>query len=248
VTAGEYQDCPACPKHNLSHDSQLLTRTVSNSTVESAQRSIDFHNLGPDVKAYGSSEDLSKDETVDMVVVSVRIGKHYELAKPALEAGKDVFVEWPLGATLTEAEELATLAKEKGVKTMVGLQSRASALVVKLRELLGSGNEGVQGEIGRVVNSSVVGSFGGIALGNRGRLWPEGAEYYLDMDSGGNSFMIYFGHCVLLLSCLPRRFDSKLISRSPRYIHTCPRTLRLRAKGDIGNHEDGVGQNQYREY
>lgn len=121
---------------------------------------------------------------------------HAALAKPSLEAGKDVFVEWPLGANVKEAEDLAALAKEKGVKTIVGLQSRASPLVLKLREII------KEGKIGKVVSSNVVGSFGGLTLGKG--TWPEGAEYYLDIGSGGNSFTIAFGHCWFCPS-LPRR-------------------------------------------
>lgn len=51
---------------------------------------------------------------------------------PALHAGKDVFVEWPLGASLAEAEEVTSLAKEKGVKTYVGLQARVQSAMLKV--------------------------------------------------------------------------------------------------------------------
>jgi predicted dehydrogenase len=158
---------------------------VSNSSVQSAQASINFHQLGPEVKAYGSPEDIANDPNVDMIIVSVRVGMHYALAKPALLASKDVLVEWPLGATTAEAKELAQLAEAKGVKTIVGSQARASPVVVKIRELLQSG------KLGKVLSSTVVGTFFGIPTG----VWPQGAEYYLDVNSGGNAFTIFFGHC-----------------------------------------------------
>jgi predicted dehydrogenase len=79
---------------------------ICNSTVESAQASIDFHKLPRTVKAYGSVNDLTLDANVDMVLISVRVGAHYELSKPLIESGKDLFVEWPLAATPEEAEEL----------------------------------------------------------------------------------------------------------------------------------------------
>lgn len=63
---------------------------VSNSTVSSAQKSIDHYHLGPDVKAYGSPEDLANDPDIDLIVVTVRVAKHYALTKPALLAGKDL--------------------------------------------------------------------------------------------------------------------------------------------------------------
>jgi predicted dehydrogenase len=62
---------------------------VCNSTKASAQESIDTHNLGPKVKAYGSAEHLAQDPRVDLVVVATKLANHYPIAKHALLAGKD---------------------------------------------------------------------------------------------------------------------------------------------------------------
>jgi predicted dehydrogenase len=68
---------------------------------------------------------------VDFVVCSVRVDRHLSTIAPALNAGKDVFVEWPLGKSAAEARELLKLKNDGGVKTaIVGLQAR-QALVVK---------------------------------------------------------------------------------------------------------------------
>ena len=112
------------------------------------------------------------------------VTKHFKLIKPALLAGKDVYVEWPLGATTAEAEELASLAKKKRVQTVVGVQARADPLVVKIKEVIDSG------KIGKIVSSTVDGAFVGYPPA-----WPESASYYLDFNSGGNSLTVYFGHC-----------------------------------------------------
>ena len=61
-----------------------------------------------------------------------KLPMHKQLALPALHAKKDVFVEWPLGNGLAEAEELAALAKKQGVKTVVGLQGRLQPPIVKV--------------------------------------------------------------------------------------------------------------------
>ena len=99
---------------------------VANSSVESAQKSIDYHELPSSTKAYGSPEDIAADPNVDLVVVSVSVSKHYELAKPAIQHKKDIFVEWPLAASPALAEELTNLATANGVRTIVGLQGRSS--------------------------------------------------------------------------------------------------------------------------
>ncbi len=51
---------------------------------------------------------------IDAVAVVVRVPSHYEPTKAALEAGKHVYCEWPLGRTTAEAVELAELAKAQG--------------------------------------------------------------------------------------------------------------------------------------
>jgi predicted dehydrogenase len=162
---------------------------ISNSSVESARRSIAANDLPASTKAYGSPEDLARDPDVDLIVVSVRVAKHFELTKPALIHKKDVYVEWPLGTSLAEAEELTKLAQENGVKTMVGVQARADRLVLKVKEILASG------EIGDVLSSSVVASSSPIPSDR----WMEGLEYYLDLSSGGNDFHIFFAHCKFFL-------------------------------------------------
>ncbi|KAF8542810.1 hypothetical protein BDD12DRAFT_823497 [Trichophaea hybrida] len=64
---------------------------------------------------------------------------------PALEAGKMAFVEWPLGANLSEAEELARIAEEKGVRTVVGLQGGLIRLLIRYVGLWRRGGSGMYG-------------------------------------------------------------------------------------------------------
>ena len=79
---------------------------------------------------------------IDAVAVVVRVPNHYQLTRDALEAGKHVYTEWPLGANLAEARELADLAQSKGVQTMVGLQARAAPAILHMKELVEEGYVG----------------------------------------------------------------------------------------------------------
>ncbi|KAI1754064.1 oxidoreductase [Xylaria castorea] len=157
---------------------------VCNSSLDSSTRAIKQYNLPESTKAYADPKDLANDPNVDLVVVSVNVAKHLELAKPALEKKKHVFVEWPLGAGMAATEELAGLADAAGVRTSVGVQARADPLILKTKEIVKSG------KIGKVLSSSawISSSIYGMDA------WMEGAEYYLDHKSGGNVFFIYFGH------------------------------------------------------
>src|SRR5271167_5003155 len=76
---------------------------------------------------------------IDAVAVVVRVPSHYAPTKAALQAGKHVYCEWPLGRTTAEAVELAALAKARGLVTAVGLQARVNPAVMHMKELVEAG-------------------------------------------------------------------------------------------------------------
>src|SRR5712691_9922058 len=64
--------------------------------------------------AFDNHQDLVNSSAV-VVAVTVKVPHHLELASAALDAGKAVYCEWPLGNGLKEAETLAALAKKESV-------------------------------------------------------------------------------------------------------------------------------------
>jgi predicted dehydrogenase len=76
---------------------------------------------------------------------------HKSLLLPAIDAGKDVFCEWPLARNLPEAREIVQLAKNKGVKTAIGLQARQDPAILKAKEIVRSG------QIGKVMGTNMFG-------------------------------------------------------------------------------------------
>ncbi len=54
--------------------------------------------------AFDNHYDLVNSAAVDVVAVTVKVPYHLELATAALDAGKAVYCEWPLGNGLTEAD------------------------------------------------------------------------------------------------------------------------------------------------
>src|SRR5437868_7778285 len=76
---------------------------------------------------------------IEAVAVVVRVPSHYQPVKAALEAGKHVYCEWPLGRTTAEALELAALAKTNGLVTVVGLQARVNPALMHMKELVETG-------------------------------------------------------------------------------------------------------------
>jgi predicted dehydrogenase len=132
--------------------------------------------------AYGSDKALNADKRVEAVAVAVRVPAHYALCKNAIEAGKHVFCEWPLGANTKEAEELAVLAHQKNVRTMVGLQRRASPAYLYMRELI------QQGYVGQVLSVNMMLMNSGVLTRTADRTWQR------DVTLGANTLTITFAH------------------------------------------------------
>ena len=77
-------------------------------------------------RAFHRFSEMAAHPDVDLIVVCVRVPGHRELVMAGLQAGKAVFCEWPLGANLAEAQEMAGLASQRSLKTVVGLRRAAT--------------------------------------------------------------------------------------------------------------------------
>src|SRR4051794_954850 len=133
-------------------------------------------------RAYGSDKELNANREVEAVAIAVRVPAHYQLTKNAIEAGKHVFCEWPLGANTKEAEELAELARKKNVRTIVGLQRRASPAYLYMRELI------AQGYVGQVLAVNMILMNSGVLTRPADRTWQR------DINLGANTLTITFAH------------------------------------------------------
>ena len=69
----------------------------------------------PDSKLYRSFEALLADDSIELVVVNSPVQTHYDYAKAALNAGKNIVVEKPFTTNATEAQELDDIARGKGL-------------------------------------------------------------------------------------------------------------------------------------
>src|SRR5437773_5051596 len=133
--------------------------------------------------AFDNHQDLVTSPTVDVVAVTVKVPHHLELATAALEAGKSVYCEWPLGNGLAEAETLAALAKKQDVLAVAGLQARPAPAGAYVRDLV------EHGYVGEILSTTLVGS---------GMGWGPTAEpfnaYLNDRKNGATMLSIAVGH------------------------------------------------------
>jgi UDP-2-acetamido-3-amino-2,3-dideoxy-glucuronate N-acetyltransferase len=96
------------------------------------------------VKFYREFSAVLSDPSVTAVALATPAVTHYEMAKAALEAGKDVLVEKPLALDVKHGEELVRLADAKGRILMVGHILRYHPAILKLQQLI---HEGTLGKI-----------------------------------------------------------------------------------------------------
>ncbi len=93
----------------------------------------------------GGTQDLARlleDPEIDAILLATPVSTHYELSKRCLQAGKHVMVEKPLASTVEECKELIDLAAERGLILMPGHTFLYSPPVVKVKELLSTGELG----------------------------------------------------------------------------------------------------------
>ena len=134
--------------------------------------------------AFHDFREMAASPDIDAVAVVVRVPSHYEPTRAAIEAGKHVLTEWPLGRTTAEAEELMELAGAKGVQTAVGLQSRVSPALMYVKDLIDTGY------VGEVMTCTVTTFRDGPVNRQSGGTWQR------DPAMGANTLTIATGHVI----------------------------------------------------
>jgi predicted dehydrogenase len=134
--------------------------------------------------AFDNFEAMLARPDIDLVVVCVRVPGHHALVMQALEAGKNVFCEWPLGANLAEAQEMASLANASSLRTAVGLQGQSDPSLLYVRELIRDGF------IGEVLAVNFVSTSQAVTERGAGRIWQG------DRRNGANTLTIAGGHTI----------------------------------------------------
>lgn len=101
-----------------------------------------MQELYPSVVATRRFEDLVEDPELDAVVIATSVRSHYPMAKQALSAGKHVFIEKPMAASVAQCVELNEMAARRGLLIMVGHTFLYSSPVRKIKEIVDRGEIG----------------------------------------------------------------------------------------------------------
>jgi predicted dehydrogenase len=177
--SGTWSSRSHLPALRASSDVELTAVcTTRADSAEAARRAWDARLAFDDYRRMIASPEI------DAVAVVVRVPSHYAPAKAALEAGKHVYCEWPLGRTTAEGVELAALAKAKGLVTAVGLQARVNPALMHMKELVEAGF------VGEVMAVHVSLMREGVLTRPSHRTWQR------DAALGANTLTIANGHTV----------------------------------------------------
>jgi predicted dehydrogenase len=120
---------------------------------------------------------MIRDDRIDVITIVVKTLDHRELVLAALDAGKAVYCEAPLGCSVAETEEMASAAGS--LHTAIGLQGRLNPAVRRAAQLLSSGR------IGRPLNARIL-----CATVGFGPEWTSAYDYFNKAISGANHLTI----------------------------------------------------------
>ncbi|MBO5274868.1 MAG: Gfo/Idh/MocA family oxidoreductase, partial [Clostridia bacterium] len=112
---------------------------------ERAENAVKKYNIP---KLYENMHELFADSEVDIVLNLTRPYEHYEVSRAALLAGKPVYSEKPLGASLEEGKKLVELAEEKGLWIAGAPDTYMGAGIQTCRKLID------EGAIGTIVGAT----------------------------------------------------------------------------------------------
>jgi predicted dehydrogenase len=160
-------------------------RALSAHNPESARAAGELFGVSA---VFSDHEQLVTRPDVDVVAITVKVPHHRELVSAALDAGKAVYCEWPLGRDLDDARAMAALAAEQRAPTVVGLQARQAPAIEFVVELLRDGY------VGEVLSATMVG------LSVAGDVVGQPNAYMLDRTNGANLLTIAVGHSLDILT------------------------------------------------
>jgi len=98
--------------------------------------------LAPDAQITNSLDEVLRNDQIQGIALATPAETHADLAIQAMRSGKDVFVEKPMALSIRDAEAMQKVAHETGRILMVGHLLEYHPAVLKLRELIDSGELG----------------------------------------------------------------------------------------------------------
>ncbi len=134
---------------NVNDVTHRIAAIASSTSFERASAFAKKIKAGPDVKCYGSYEELVADERVDIIYVATPHAMHYENCKLVLSAGKPILCEKPFTINAGQTAHLIEIARSKQLFMMEAVWTRFFPLAIELQRLLFE--ERIIGDVKKVI-------------------------------------------------------------------------------------------------
>ncbi len=162
--------------HSFAKDLKLVgdgeLTAVASRSLDRANEFADEYNAE---HRFGSYQELFESNTVDVLYIATPHTSHCDLTIEALNHGKAVLCEKPMGINADQVKMMIAAAKKNGIFLMEALWSRFNPSIVKVRELI------AEGKIGDVAYLNANFGFYGLDRDEDGRL--------LNPDLAGGSLL-----------------------------------------------------------
>jgi predicted dehydrogenase len=129
---GDLRDCLKAPN----------TRAVALCDLDPAQLAKAAQRIGGNVETTADFRRLLDRKDIDAVIIATPDHWHAIPALQTLQAGKDLYLEKPIGHTIHEGQLLVKAAQSSQQVVSVGLQQRTGTLFLKAREIIQAGQLG----------------------------------------------------------------------------------------------------------
>jgi predicted dehydrogenase len=175
-------------KMGLSHHALLHAHPeVEAIACDSSRYVLGVLGKNTGVATYGDYEKMLAEADLDAVVIATPSSAHAAMVRAAFERDLHVFCEKPLTLSPEDSDQLAELARERGLVTQVGYHNRFVGAFREVRELLAAG------AIGEVTHAFGE-AYGPVVLKPKGGTWRSRA------GEGGGCLYDYAAHVINLLN------------------------------------------------
>lgn len=94
------------------------------------------------VQFYTDSKQMMANKEIEAILIIVPQYEHHRLALAAFQEGKHVYSEKPMALSIKECDDMIAASKKAGKVLMIGQQMRYHAHLVKMKEIIDSGELG----------------------------------------------------------------------------------------------------------
>ena len=138
------------------------------------------------VRVYDDYRKMIDSEQLDFVIIATPTKFHYPMVKYALEKGVHTFCEKPFSLTISEGEELVSLADRNNLVNQVGYHNHFIGTFRELKRLIG---KGILGELVHFTGEA----YGPVVTKPKGGTWRS------DPGEGGGCLFDYASHVINLI-------------------------------------------------